>query len=181
MNYKYYHPTYFIEKGTDYRWQGADSLSDFVDVSSLGTERRAVIPEDFEYKYIRCIVKLSNSAEYVSDAVEITKAQKIQEQSFAGFSLRDSGAVPCKTGQSYRFDAAVLNIADTVSFTADKNTRVTAEGCSIYSVQTGERICYAIAKNTGTEKMEIVIHTDYDGTLTVREITAARSEQERRK
>lgn len=173
-DYKYYHPTYFIEKGTSYLWQGGNDTASFEVISSMGNERQAKIPQDIQYKYIRCVVTLADGKEYISDAYEADAYEKSEEVKFVSFPVRDCESVSCVSGQSYCMGGGILNIADAVSFIADKGTSVSAEGCEVHSLALSDRIYYTVTKNEGTEKMVIDIKTEYDGNLNITDITIAK-------
>ena len=171
-DYKYFHPAYLIEKGTVYEWQAANDDGVFTSVPILGSLRQADIPKDFGYKYIRCKVTLANGIDYVSEPLEVAKEKLDSNLTFKAHSLPDSKQVECKAGQTFDFERLIFNHVSSVTFTTDANTEVTADGCKVYSVNCGDRIYHAVTKDT-CENIDIKIKTNYDGTLTIRNISVA--------
>lgn len=169
--YKYFHPAYFTEKNTQYIWLGSTDKTSYEEVE--GEKERALdIPEDFAYKYLKCIVTTQNGKRYVSEPVEITPPQEKEDGQLTGFSLH-SKARECKAGDVFVLDGAVMNNVHTVSFTVDARAVVSAEHCTVYKAKTGDKTLYAVTKNTSDSSMKIEIRTDYDGVLSVENISAA--------
>lgn len=57
--------------------------------------------------------------------------------------------------------------------TVDARAVVSAEHCTVYKAETGDKTLYAVTKNTSDSSMKIEIRTDYDGVLSVENISAA--------
>jgi len=169
--YKYFHPAYFIEKNTEYVWQGSmDKIS--YEAIKEEKEREFNIPDDFSYKYLRCIVTLENGNQYISEPVEITSPQKKEDTELTSFTLH-SKSRECKAGDVFILGGAVMNSACAVTFTVDARAIVSAEGCSIYKAEAGDKTLYAVTKNTNDAKMKIEIRTDYDGNVSIENISVA--------